>query len=72
MAVEPTRSMNEHTFQSHVIDGLKQQGYTYVPQSQMDQNFNRDTAIEEQTLTEFLTETQPTEVAKVEHHRLRG
>ena len=66
MAVEPTRSMSEHTFQSHVIDGLKQQGYTYVPQSQMDQNFNRETAIDEQTLIEFLTETQPKDVAKVE------
>ncbi|TPF78767.1 hypothetical protein BW12_04085 [Bifidobacterium sp. UTCIF-3] len=66
MAVKPTRSMSEHTFQNHVIDGFEQQGYTYVPQSQMDQNFNRETAIDEQTLKEFLIDTQPKEVAKVE------
>lgn len=66
MAIKPTRSMSEHTFQDHVIDGFKQQDYTYVPQSQMDQNFNRETAIDEQTLIEFLTETQPKDVAKVE------
>ena len=58
--------MSEHTFQNHVIDGFEEQGYTYVPQSQMDQNFNRETAIDEPTLLEFLAETQPKEVDKVE------
>ncbi|KFI52225.1 type I restriction endonuclease subunit R [Bifidobacterium biavatii] len=66
MAVKPTRSMSERTFQNHVVDGFEKQDYTYVPQSQMDQNFNRETAIDEQTLIEFLIETQPKEVAKVE------
>ena len=72
MGVKPSNSMDEGTFQDHVIDGFKQQGYTYVSQSQMDQNFNRETAIDEQTLIEFLTETQPMEVAKVERHGVRG
>ncbi|KAB8293649.1 helicase type I site-specific restriction-modification system restriction subunit [Bifidobacterium avesanii] len=64
--VKAGRSMNERTFQNHVLDGFKERGYAYVPQSRMDQNFNRETAIDEQTLIEFLTETQPKEVAKVE------
>lgn len=47
MAVKPTHSMSEHTFQSHVIDGFKAQGYVYVPETKMEQNFNRETAIDE-------------------------
>ncbi|WP_164520661.1 type I restriction endonuclease subunit R [Bifidobacterium callimiconis] len=58
--------MSERTFQKHVLDGFQQHGYTYVSSSIMDANFNRETAIDEQTLMEFLTETQPREVAKVE------
>ncbi|PJM73713.1 restriction endonuclease subunit R [Bifidobacterium primatium] len=68
MTVKPTRSMSEHTFQQHVLDGFQQHGYVYVPQSTMDQNFNRETAIDEQTLIEFLTDTQPKEVAKAERY----
>lgn len=64
--VKASRSMDERTFQNHVVDGLDEQGYKRVPRSQMDQNFNRETAIDEPTLIEFLTETQPKEVAKVE------
>ncbi|PLS27164.1 type I restriction endonuclease subunit R [Bifidobacterium parmae] len=66
MAVKPTRSMSERTFQNHVVDGFEKHGYTYAPQSTMDQTFNRDTAIDEPALIGFLIETQPKEVAKVE------
>lgn len=64
--VAKSHKVNENTFQKHVLNGLVEQGYTYVPQSQMDQNFNRETAIDEQSLIEFLTETQPIAANKLE------
>lgn len=63
--VEASCSVVEGKFQDHVLDGFQQQGYTYVPQSLMDQNFNRETAIDEETLLQFLVDTQSKDVAKV-------